>query len=152
MIYTVAGAAAGGLVGLAIALWVARFGRARREREILDGWVDDVIAELRETVKRLVATRVPPAGEALTAELAEVDEAAAARLADRVAAIDVELRDHGLAAARADTRRTRDLPALKSALHAVRSELGYEQNGHPEAADQEEQENKQAGHEHEHSG
>ena len=168
MVYTAGAAAAGGLVGLAIALWVARMGRSRRQREMLDRWVDDIITELREAVERLVPARVPPAGEALASELTEVDEAAAARLADRVSAIDVELRDHGLAAARADTRRTRDLPALKSALHAVRSELGYEQNGHPEAgpedssresqgevAEQEEQEEHKAhvaedeGHEHE---
>jgi hypothetical protein len=119
--YTIAALVAGGVVGLAATVWV--LGRLRQDRAVLDRWVGDAIAELRAVVDKLVADRLLRAETALTAELAEVDEAEAAQAADHVAAIDAELREHGLTAARAAARRNRDLPAMQRALDTVRAEL-----------------------------
>jgi hypothetical protein len=102
-------------------VWV--LGRLRQDRAVLDRWVGDAIAELRAVVDKLVAERVLRAETVLIAELAEVDEAEAAKTADHVAAIDAELREHGLAAARAAARRKRDLPAMQRALDTVRAGL-----------------------------
>jgi hypothetical protein len=130
-VYTVAALVAGSLVGLAVTAGVVRIRGLLRDRSVLDRWVSDVIEELRAAVEQLAAARVLSAEPALIAELAELDEAEAGRLADRVGAIDTELRDHGLAAARAAARRNRDLPALQGALDAVRAELGTEPTAGP---------------------
>jgi hypothetical protein len=95
----------------------------RHDRAVLERWVSDVVTELRTTVDALVAERVLAAETTLTAELAVLDEAQAADLAERLAAIDAELRQQGLNAARAAATRNRDLPAFQSALEHVRGEL-----------------------------
>jgi hypothetical protein len=143
--YLAAGLAAGGVVGLAVAAWLASMLERRRDRAVLKPWVSEVTDELRKIVEQLVATRVPAAAPGLAADLAQVEEAEAAKLAENVAAIDLELRDHNLAAARAAARRTRDLPGLQAALHAVRSELGTVDDAGPDGRPASEQE-------HEHSG
>jgi hypothetical protein len=71
----------------------------------------------------MVSTRVLKAEPAFVAEQAERDEAEATKIADRVAAIDGELREHGVAAAQASAVRDRELPGLQQALEAVRTEL-----------------------------
>jgi hypothetical protein len=45
-------------------------------------------------------------------------------VADRVSAIDSELREHAFAAARAAAARDREMPTVWAALDAVRAELG----------------------------
>ena len=45
-------------------------------------------------------------------------------MADQVSAIDGELREHAIAAARAAAVRDREMPTVKAALDAVRAELG----------------------------
>ena len=88
-----------------------------------DRWVADIISELRAVVEQHVATRVLHAEPVLTAEQAQRDEAEAANVADRVAVIDSELREHAVAAAQATASRDRELPALQRALDAVHAEL-----------------------------
>ena len=58
-------------------------------------------------------------------------------MADRVAAIDSELREHAVAAAQATASRDRELPALQRALDAVHAEL----NGDSPRNDEDEAEN-----------
>ena len=127
--YTVAGLVAGGVIGLVVTVWVVGMRGLLHDRAVLDRWVSDVTAELRAAVDQLVAARVLAAETAMAAELAERDETEAAHLGERVAAIDDELRHHGLAAARATARRNRDLPALRAAVEAVREELDTKTDG-----------------------
>jgi hypothetical protein len=121
--YTAAGLTAGAAVGLAVAVWAIGMRRAASDRTVLDRWVADVISELRAVVEQHVATRVLHAESVLTAERAQRDEAEAANVADRVAVIDRELREHAVAAAQATASRDRELPALQRALDAVHAEL-----------------------------
>ncbi|MGH3970660.1 MAG: hypothetical protein ACRDTV_21730, partial [Mycobacterium sp.] len=70
---------------------------------------------------------------AFTAALGEADEADSARVHAEVDGIDAELREHGVAAARAAALRDREMPTLQDALELVRAELGEPRE--PEAAD-----------------
>jgi hypothetical protein len=90
---------------------------------VLDRWVADVTATLRSTVEERVATRVLAAETTLTSDQAARDEAESATAADRVAAIDAELREHGVATAKAVAVRDRRVPTLQKALEAVCAEL-----------------------------
>lgn len=121
--YTAAGLVSGALVGIGVAVWVVLIRGLLHDRSVLDRWVGEVIAELRAVVERHVAERVCSAETALTAEQAEHDEAEAADLAQRVAGIDAELREHGVVARRAETLRSRELPPLRRALEAVQDGL-----------------------------
>ncbi len=121
--YTGACLAAGVVVGLAAAVLAIRMRRAARDRAVLDRWVADVVSALRAVVEQHVATRVASAESVLTAEQAQRGEAEAAIVADRVAVIDSELREHAVAAAQATASRDRELPALQRALDAVHAEL-----------------------------
>ncbi|OBI34198.1 hypothetical protein EHH44_15180 [Mycolicibacter terrae] len=121
---TAAGAALCVVVGVAVTVWVVRIRGLLRDRAVLDRWVGEATAALRSALQELVALRVVAAESALTAELAERNETEAARAADRIAALDRELREHAAATARAAAVRDRQLPTLQRALAAVRSELG----------------------------
>jgi hypothetical protein len=120
---TVAGMAAGGLVGVLLTVWVVGIRGLLADRALLDRWVTDVTTTLRSAGEERVATRVLAAETALTSELAVRDEAESATAADRVAEIDSELREHAIATARAAAVRDRRLPPLQRALDAVREEL-----------------------------
>ncbi|GFG71701.1 hypothetical protein [Mycolicibacter senuensis] len=121
---TAAGAVVCVLVGVAATVWVVRIRGLLRDRAVLDRWVGEATAALRSALQELVALRVVAAESALTAELAERNETEAARAADRIAGLDRELREHAAATARAAAVRDRQLPTLRRALAAVRSELG----------------------------
>ncbi|MBS9533269.1 hypothetical protein KIH27_06650 [Mycobacterium sp. M1] len=121
---TAVGAAVCAVVGLAVTVWMVGIRGLLRDRAALDRWVTEVTSALRSAMEELVALRVLAAEPALTAELAERTEAAGAQAADRVAVIDRELHEHAAATARAAAVRDRQLPALREALQAVRSELG----------------------------
>jgi hypothetical protein len=121
---TAAGAALCVVVGVAVTVWVVRIRGLLRDRAVLDRWVGEATAGLRSALQEMVALRVVAAESALTAELAERNETEAARAADRIAALDRELREHAAASARAAAVRDRQLPTLQRALAAVRSELG----------------------------
>jgi hypothetical protein len=129
------GLAAAGIVGcaaigLAVTVWVVGTRGLLHDRAVLDRWVGEAIGSLRSAVEQLVATRVLAAESALTAALGEQDEAENAQLARRISAIDSELRQHAIAAARAAALRDREMPTLQTALDAVRAELG--EPGKPE--------------------
>ena len=71
---TVAGLVAGGVVGLALTVWVVGIRGLLHDRAVLDRWVTDVTNVLRSAVDERVATRVLVAETALTSELAHRDE------------------------------------------------------------------------------
>jgi hypothetical protein len=120
----VAGAVACVAVGLAITFVVVNLRGLLRDRALLDRWAGEVTAALRSVVEELVATRVLVAESVLTTALATRDEAENARVAEQVSAIDSELREYAIAAARAAAARDRQMPTVQAALDAVRAELG----------------------------
>ncbi|MGO9156507.1 hypothetical protein [Mycobacterium sp.] len=120
----VAGAVACVAVGLALTFVVVTLRGLLRDRALLDRWVGEVTASLRSVVEESVATRVLLAESVLTTALAARDEAENARVAEQVSAIDSELREYAIAAARAAAARDRQMPTVKAALDAVRTELG----------------------------
>ena len=95
-----------------------------RDRALLDRWAGEVTSSLQSTVEELVATRVLVAESLLSTALVARDEAENAQVADQVSAIDSELREHAIAAARAAAVRDREMPTVRAALDAVRAELG----------------------------
>ena len=111
-------------VGLALTFVVVTLRGLLRDRALLDRWAGEVTTSLRAVVEELVATRVLQAESVLTTALAARDEAENARVAEQVSAIDSELREYAIAAARAAAARDREMPTLKAALDAVRAELG----------------------------
>lgn len=121
---TLAGAVGCVAIGLAVAFMVIHIRGLLRDRALLDRWAGDVTSSLRSVVEELVATRVLVAESVLSTALVALDEADNAVVADQVSAIDGELREHAIAAARAAAVRDREMPTVKAALDAVRAELG----------------------------
>jgi hypothetical protein len=120
---TVAGLVVGGLVGLAMTVWVVGLRGLLHDRAVLDRWVGDVVNVLRSVLEERVATRVLVAETALVSQLSDRDERDSAEVADRVAEIDAELRAHAVQTARAAKVRDQQLPPLLESLDAVRTEL-----------------------------
>ncbi len=120
----VAGGAICVAIGLAVTVAVVTIRGLLRDRAVLDRWAGDVTTSLRSVVEEFVATRVLVAESVLSTAAAARDEAENARVADQVSAIDSELREHAIAAARAAAARDREMPTVRAALDAVRSELG----------------------------
>jgi hypothetical protein len=121
--YKTAALIAGAAIGLAVALWVVVTRSVLHDRAVLDRWVSDVVSELQAVVEQHVAARVLQAEPVFTTQQAALDDADAARVADRVATIDGELREHRAAAARAVAVRDRESPKLRDALEAIQAEL-----------------------------
>jgi hypothetical protein len=119
----VAGAVGCVAIGLALTFVVIHIRGLLRDRALLDRWAGDVTSSLQSVVEELVATRVLVAESALSTALTVRDEAENAEVADQVSAIDGELREHAIAAARAAAVRDREMPAVKAALDAVRAQL-----------------------------
>jgi hypothetical protein len=120
----IAGAVACAAIGLAVTFVVVNVRGLLRDRALLDRWAGDVTSSLRSVVEELVATRVLVAESELSTALMARDEAENAEVADQVSAIDSELREHAIAAARAAAVRDREMPTVQAALDAVRAELG----------------------------
>ena len=120
---TIAGLVVGGLVGLALTVWVVGIRGLLHDRGVLDRWITDVTTALKSSVEERVATRVLTAETALTSQLAAREESESAAAADRIAEIDAELREHAIETARAAAVRDRRLPPFQQALEAVRTEL-----------------------------
>ncbi|MGF2944310.1 hypothetical protein [Mycobacterium sp. Lab-001] len=118
-----AGAAACVAVGLAVTFAVVNLRGLLHDRAVLDRWAGDLTASLRSVVEELVATRVLAAEAALSTALVAREEAENAQFSRRVSAIDTELREHAVAAARAAAVRDEEMPALTAALEIVREEL-----------------------------
>ena len=120
----IAGAVACVAVGLAGTVLVVKLRGLLHDRALLDRWAGDATASLRSVVEELVATRVLAAESALSTAFIAHDEADNMQVAEQVSAIDSELREHAVAAARATAARNREMPTLNAALDAVRAELG----------------------------
>ena len=125
----VVGLVAGGVVGLAVTVWVVRSRGLLHDRAVLDRWVHEVASAVRATAEERVATRVLDAEAALfSAYLNSVD--ARRRTADRrIAAVDAELREHACEIARAEAVREREMPPLLRALQAVHKALAEGNSG-----------------------
>jgi hypothetical protein len=111
-------------IGLAVTFVVIHIRGLLRDRALLDRWAGDVTSSLQSAVEELVATRVLVAESLLSTALIARDEAENTQVADQVSAIDSELREHAIAAARAAAVRDREMPTVQAALDAVRAELG----------------------------
>lgn len=120
----IAGGAACVAIGLAVTFLVVHLRGLLHDRALLDRWVGDVTSSLRSVVEELVATRVLVAESALSTAAMTRDEAENAQVTAQVSAIDSELREHAIAAARAAAARDRGMPTVRAALDAVRAELG----------------------------
>ena len=120
---TIAGLAAGGVIGLLLTVWVVSMRGLLSDRTTLDRWVGVVIGLLQGFVEERVASRVLAAEASLTADAARRDEEDVESAAAQVAGIDAELREHAVATARAAALRDRRLPPLQKALVTVRAEL-----------------------------
>ncbi|MEE6179453.1 hypothetical protein [Mycobacterium sp. 050134] len=123
-VLAVAAAAGCVAVGLAVTLVVVHIRALLHDRALLDRWVGDVTSSLRSAVEELVASRVLVAETVLSTAVMAHDEAENTQVSAQVSAIDGELREHAIAAARAAAARDREMPTLKAALVAVRAELG----------------------------
>jgi hypothetical protein len=121
---TVAGAVACVAIGLVVTFLVVNIRGLLHDRTLLDRWAGDVTSSLLSVVEELVATRVLVAESVLSTALITREEAENSRVSDQVSAIDSELREHAIAAARAAAVRDREMPTVKAALDAVRAELG----------------------------
>lgn len=120
----IAGAVVCVAVGLAVTFLVVYLRGLLHDRALLDRWAGELTSSLRSVAEELVATRVLTAEWALSTALVVRDEAENAQVGERVSAIDSELREHAVAAARAAATRDREMPALDAALEIVREELG----------------------------
>ncbi len=120
---TLAGLAAGGVIGLLLTVWVVSMRGLLNDRATLDRWVGVVTSLLQGFLEERVAGRVLVAEAALTADVARRDEADAEAATAAVGEIDTELREHAVATARAAALRDRRLPPLQKALDVVRAEL-----------------------------
>jgi hypothetical protein len=119
-------------IGLAVTFLVIYIRGLLRDRALLDRWAGEVTSSLQSAVEELVATRVLVAESVLSTALIARDEADNTQVADQVSAIDSELREHAIAAARAAAVRDREMPTVKAALDAVRAELGEPGISQPE--------------------
>ncbi len=121
---TVAGAVACAAIGLGLTVWVVGTRGLLRDRAILDRWTAEATALAQSAVEQLVATRVLAAETSLSTAQGERDEGESTKVAEQVSVIDTELREHSVVGARAAALRGREMPTVRAALAAVRSELG----------------------------
>ncbi len=122
------GAIGGALLGVALTVWVVGIRDLLQDRALLERWVGTVTAGLREHTEALVATRVLAAQVDLAGRLARADERLTARTARQVAAVDTELRDRALAAARAQRAGEDRSAAARKALDAVHAAINNQTN------------------------
>jgi hypothetical protein len=120
----IAGAVGCVAIGLAVTFLVVNIRGLLRDRALLDRWAGEATSSLQSVVEELVATRVLVAESVLSSDLIARDEAENVQVSDQVNAIDSELREHAIAAARAAAVRDREMPTVQAALDAVRAELG----------------------------
>lgn len=121
------GVVIGALAGLLLSVWVVGIRSVLHDRAVVDRWVTEVTARLREAAEQRVAGRVLVAEVQFTGENAAWDERQAAELSRRLAEIDADLRDIAVVTARSAAEGQRELARLRAALRAVCAELhsGY---------------------------
>jgi hypothetical protein len=120
----IAGAVVCVAIGLAVTVLVVKLRALLHDRSLLDRWTGDLASSLRSVTEELVATRVLAAETLLSSGLVAHDEVEHTQVSEQVSAIDTELREHAIAAARAAAARDREMPTVQAALDAVRAELG----------------------------
>lgn len=120
---TVAGSVAGGLVGVALTVWVVRVRGLLHDRAVLDRWVHEVSAGVRSAVEEKVAAGLLAAEASLASALLARSEDQRAEAGRRLAEIDAELGEHARTVARAEAARERSRPGLERALDACRVAL-----------------------------
>ncbi|CDO08491.1 hypothetical protein C1S82_31125 [Mycolicibacterium cosmeticum] len=116
---TALGVAVGAVAGLLLTVWVIGIRSVLHDRAVVDRWVGEVTARLREATEQRVAHRVLMAEVRFTGEAAAQDERAAAALARRIQEIDAELADIAALTARSAAAGQRELPRLRTALARV---------------------------------
>jgi hypothetical protein len=121
------GVVIGALAGLLLSVWVVGIRSVLHDRAVVDRWVTEVTARLREAAEQRVAGRVLVAEVQFTGENAAWDERQAAELSRRVVEIDADLRDIAVVTARSAADSRRELSRLRAALTSVCAELhsGY---------------------------
>ena len=120
---TVAGSVAGGLVGVALTVWVVRVRGLLHDRAVLDRWVHEVTAGVRSALEERVAAGLLAAEASLASALTARSEDRRSEAGRRLAEIDAELGEHARAVARAEAARERRGPGLERALDACRAAL-----------------------------
>lgn len=111
-------------LGLATTAWVVSVRSLLSDRAVLERWAGEATSSLASAAEQMVAGRVLAAESLLSTAVAAHDEAENVRVTQQVSAIDAELREHALAAARAAAVRDREMPTIQTALEVVRAELG----------------------------
>ena len=89
---TLAAVVVGGLAGCALTAWLVMTRALLQHRAALDRWVTEVVATLRWHAEDVIAGALLTAEADFTAELAARDDAESVALAERVGAIDDEIR------------------------------------------------------------
>ena len=120
---TVAGLVAGGVVGLAMTVWVVRSRSLLQRRAVLDRWLDEMISAVRDRAEERVASRMLAAETVLSSAYLARADARRRATGRRIAEVDAELREHASAMARAEATRESEMPSLVRALRTVRDEL-----------------------------
>jgi len=123
------GLVAGGVVGLAITVWVFRSRGLLQDRAVLDRWVNELTSAVRAAAEERVATRVLDAEAALSSAYLNSVDTQRRAVDRRIAALDAELREHARELARAEAAGERDKPPLLRALQAVHAALGVDNSG-----------------------
>ncbi len=119
----VLGVLIGAVAGLLLSLWVIGIRSVLHDRAVVDRWITEVTARLREATEQRVASRVLVAEVQFTGENAGREDREAATLAQRVAEIDAELRGLAVRTAQAGADGQRELSGLRAALAAVHADL-----------------------------
>jgi hypothetical protein len=117
--FTALGVVVGAVAGLLLTVLVIGIRSVLHDRALVDRWIGEVTARLREATEQRVAHRVLTAEVAFTGEAAAQDERAAAELARRIERIDAELGDIAACTARSAAAGERELPRLRTALARV---------------------------------
>jgi hypothetical protein len=117
------GVVLGATAGLLLSVWVVGIRSVLHDRAVVDRWITEVTARLREATEQRVASRVLLAEVQFTGENAGREERDAATLVARVAEIDDELRGRAVLTARAAADDQRELSGLRAALAAVHADL-----------------------------
>ncbi|MDX1872222.1 hypothetical protein SBI67_08825 [Mycolicibacterium sp. 120266] len=117
--FTALGVGVGAVAGLLLTVWVIGIRSVLHDRAVVDRWIGEVTARLRDATEQRVAHRVLTAEVAFTGQAAAQDERAAAELARRIERIDAELGDIAACSARSAAAGQRELPRLRTALATV---------------------------------
>ncbi|MGH3584115.1 MAG: hypothetical protein ACRDUB_21180, partial [Mycobacterium sp.] len=118
------GVLVGAVAGLLLSWWVVGIRSVLHDRAVVDRWITEATARLREATEQRVASRVLVAEVQFTGENAAREDREAATLAQRMDEMDTELRGIAVLATHASADGQRELPRLRAELAAVCADLG----------------------------